>query len=75
MSLATILFEDDYIRGVMPVLFAEDAASAEAAMLAHPELARRDIMKLQKLFMAPESVTPSEGLQVLTKKILKLKML
>ena len=33
-------------------------------MLAKPELARKDIMKLQKLFFAPETVSPEGAVQV-----------
>jgi len=64
LPLVAATFEDDFIRGVKPLLFAVNASLAEAAMLAKPVLARKDIMKLQKIFFAPETVTPEEAIQV-----------
>ena len=65
--MESILFEDDYIGGIIPVLFAEDAAAASVALLANPSLARKDVQKLQKLFFAPESIIPDEAVQVVNK--------
>ena len=64
LSLESILFEDEFIRGILPVLFAENADTAEAAMLANPGLARKDVMKLQRLFIAPESIPVAAAIQV-----------
>ncbi len=64
MTLEAVLFEDDYIKGIMPVLFAENPEAALAAMTANPDLARKDVCKLQKLFFAPESLSPAEAIQV-----------
>ena len=64
LPLEALLFDDDYIRGIIPVLYAEDPVTATAALLANPNVARKDVQKLQKLFFAPESVIPEEAVQV-----------
>ena len=64
LPLEALLFDDDYIRGIIPVLYAEDAVTASAALLANPNLARKDVQKIQKLFFAPESVIPEVAIQV-----------
>jgi hypothetical protein len=71
------LFEDEYLRGMIPILFADNAESASTAMAANPVTARKDINKLQKLLIAPESTTPETALQVkavFTNRILKFKI-
>ena len=64
VPLAADLFEDDVIHGVKPILFAEDPAAATEAMLANLELAQRDVVKLQKILFAPESISPAAAVQV-----------
>ena len=54
-------------KGIGPYSFAEAPAEAEEAMMAHPEGARRDLMKLQKDFFAPENVTAAAALQMVAK--------
>ena len=46
------------------MVFAEDVHSAEAALLSNQYLAKKDIMKLQKLFFAPETVSSESSIQV-----------
>jgi hypothetical protein len=64
LPLEAILFEDDFIRGIVPVLFADNPEVAEATLLAAPHLTRKDVMKLQKLFFAPEAIPASAAIQV-----------
>jgi hypothetical protein len=64
LPLDVWLFEDDGMRGVVPILFADDPSAAELAMAANPDLARRDVCRLQKLFLVPESIDPISAIQV-----------
>jgi hypothetical protein len=58
------MFEDDFARGIIPHLFAEVPMDAEASLLSHLEQSRRDVMKLQRIFLAPENVAAVSAIQV-----------
>lgn len=59
--------DDDYLSGVVPVLYAEDPATAEAAILANHETAVKDVEKLNRVFFIPECVSRDEALQIVRK--------
>jgi len=64
VPLEAEMLDEDFFKGVKPLLFAVDPSIGEAALLAKPILARKDIMRLQRLFFAPETVSPKEAIQV-----------
>jgi len=64
LPLDADLFEEDYLKGMVPILFAENQEAAGLAMAVCPVLARKDVNKLQKLLIAPESLSPEAALQV-----------
>ena len=56
--------DDDDMRGIKPSLYADSPGDAEAALLANPDQARRDVMRLQRIFFAPESISGIAAIQV-----------
>ena len=59
--------DDEYLSGTMPVLYADDPDTAEAAMALNPVQLKKDIEKLQKVFFLPESLDKEEALGVIRK--------
>ncbi len=54
-DLSTEYFDEDFLSGIMPVLFARDPRAAEAGIKANPETAMKDLDKLNRIFFIPES--------------------
>jgi hypothetical protein len=69
--LTADLYEDDFVTGVRPILFAENPADAEAVVMINQDVARRDIMKLQKAFFAPENLSSVEAVKVCKRNLFK----
>ncbi len=63
-ELSTKYFDEDFMSGVMPVLFARDPRAAEAGIKANPETAMKDLDKLNRIFFIPESVELSAALKI-----------
>jgi hypothetical protein len=60
-------FEDDFLSGVSPVLFANDPQASEAAIRANPEIAKKDLDRLNRCFFVPESVELDAALKTVKK--------
>jgi hypothetical protein len=60
-------FEDDFLSGVSPVLFANDPQASEAAIRANPEIAKKDLDRLNRCFFVPESVELDAALKIVKK--------
>jgi hypothetical protein len=54
--LDTEYLDDDFVSGVMPVLFAADIAAARQAMSVNITPLRKDLDKINRMFFTPESV-------------------
>ncbi len=52
----TEYLDDDFVSGVMPVLFAADIAAARQAMSVNIMPLRKDLDKINRMFFTPESV-------------------
>jgi hypothetical protein len=48
--------EDDILSGVKPILFADDPKVSEAAILADPATALKDLDRLNRSFFIPETI-------------------
>jgi hypothetical protein len=60
-------FEDDFLSGVFPVLFANDLQASEAAIRANPEIANKDLDWLNRCFFVPDSVKLDAALKIVKK--------
>jgi hypothetical protein len=60
-------FEDDFLSGVSPILFANDPQASEAAIRANPEIAKKDLDRLNRCFFVPESVELDAALKIVKK--------
>ncbi len=60
-------FEDDFLSGVSPVLFANDPQASETAIKANPEIAKKDLDRLNRCFFVPESVELEAALKIVKK--------
>ncbi len=63
-DLSTEYFDEDFLSGIMPVLFARDPRAAEASIKANPETAMKDLDKLNRIFFIPESVELDGALKI-----------
>jgi hypothetical protein len=63
-DLSTEYFDEDFMSGIMPVLFARDPRAAEAGVKANPETAMKDLDKLNRIFFIPESVELDGALKI-----------
>jgi hypothetical protein len=63
-DLSTEYFDEDFLSGIMPVLFARDPRAAEAGIKANPETAMKDLDKLNRIFFIPESVELDGALKI-----------
>ncbi len=52
----TEYLDDDFVSGVMPVLFAADIAAARQAMSVNITPLRKDLDKINRIFFTPESM-------------------
>jgi hypothetical protein len=63
-ELSAEYFDEDFMSGVMPVLYARDPRAAEAGNKANPQTAMKDLDKLNRIFFIPESVKLSAALKI-----------
>jgi hypothetical protein len=63
-DLSTEYFDEDFLSGIMPVLFARDPRAAKAGIKANPETAMKDLDKLNRIFFIPESVELDGALKI-----------
>jgi hypothetical protein len=61
------LFDGEVLRGVVPVLFAENPAGAETTLHGDPANARKDVDRLQRSLFQPEILSTSDAIQVCKK--------
>jgi hypothetical protein len=60
-------FEDDFLSGVSPVLFANDPKAAEEAIRANQETAKKDLDRLNRCFFVPECIELEAALKLVKK--------
>jgi hypothetical protein len=60
-------FEDDFLSGVSPVLFANDPKAAEDAIRANKETAKKDLDRLNRCFFVPECIELEAALKLVKK--------
>jgi hypothetical protein len=63
-ELSTEYFDEDFMSGIMPVLFARDPRAAKAGIKANPETVKKDLDKLNRIFFIPESVELDGALKI-----------
>ena len=63
-ELSAEYFDEDFMSGVMPILFARDPRAAEASIKANPVTAMKDLDKLNRIFFIPESVELTAALKI-----------
>ncbi len=63
-DLSTEYFDEDFLSGIMPVLFARDPKAAESGIRNNPETAMKDLDKLNRIFFIPESVELPAALKI-----------
>jgi hypothetical protein len=59
--------EEDYLSGLLPVLFANDAASAEKGMRENPASTMKDLDRINRVFFNPETVDLESALGIVRK--------
>jgi hypothetical protein len=59
--------DDDFLSGVLPVLFAANPHIAEAAIVANPDNAKKDLERLARMFFIPEGLNIEMAAQVVRK--------
>ena len=60
-------FEDDFLSGVSPILFANDPKAAEDAIRANQETAKKDLDRLNRCFFVPECIELEAALKLVKK--------
>ncbi len=59
--------DEDFLSGIMPVLFAANPHLAEAAIAANPGNTKKDLDRLARLFFIPEGLDVEMAAQVVRK--------
>jgi hypothetical protein len=60
-------FEEDFLYGISPVLFATDPKASEDGIRANTETAKKDLDRLNRIFFVPESVELNAALKIVKK--------
>jgi hypothetical protein len=60
-------FEEEFLSGVSPVLFAEDLDEAKRCILSRPETAWKDLERIQRMFFMPENIKLEAAFKVIKK--------
>ena len=60
-------FAQDFMSGIIPVLFAEDPKAAELAILADEYTAMKDLDRINRSFFIPESIDLEAAFKVVKK--------
>jgi hypothetical protein len=66
-NLEADYLEDEYLSGLLPVLFANDAESAEKGLQDNPDSTMRDLSRLNRVFFSPETVSIEAAIAVVRK--------
>jgi hypothetical protein len=66
-NLETDYIDEEYLSGLLPVLFAADPKEAEAGIKAHQAFALKDIDRLNRMFFIPEGLDLEEAHKVVKK--------
>jgi hypothetical protein len=66
-SLEADYLDEDYLSGLIPVLFANDAVSAEKGLRENTASTVKDIDRLNRIFFAPETVDLEAALAIVKK--------
>ena len=59
--------DEDYLSGLLPVLFADNVAAAEKSLLANKTATTRDLERLNRIFFVPETVGLEDALKIVKK--------
>ena len=59
--------DDNFMSGLLPTLYSEDPPVSEAALLADPIRARKDLESLNRVSFMPENISLDEALRVVKK--------
>jgi hypothetical protein len=60
-------FEDEFMSGVSPILFAEDTDEAKRCLLSRPETTWKDLERIQRIFFMPESIALEAAYKIVKK--------
>ena len=60
-------FEEDFLYGISPVLFATDPKASEDGIRANTETVKKDLDRLNRIFFVPESVELNAALKIVKK--------
>ncbi len=60
-------FEEDFLYGISPVLFATDPKASEDSIRANTETVKKDLDRLNRIFFVPESVELNAALKIVKK--------
>jgi hypothetical protein len=66
-DVAADLLDDDFLDGIMPVLFAEDTGRAEEGLAANLDTTRKDLERLAKVYFVPETLNLEQAEAVVKK--------
>jgi len=58
------MFDTDSFSGVIPVMFADNPATAEVAFLADGPTARRDVDRMMRVLFQPETVSGIDAIEL-----------
>jgi hypothetical protein len=67
LSLDADYLDEDYLSGLVPVLFANDAASAKKGLRENTASTMKDIDRLNRIFFASETVDLEAALAIVKK--------
>jgi len=65
--LSAEYLDEEFLSGLMPTLYSEEPASSEAALLADPIRAQKDVEALNRVFFIPEVVQLEDALKIVRK--------
>jgi len=59
--------DDDYLTGLMPVLFSEEPATSEQALKDDPALLKKGVESLQRAYFIPEHLALDKAVKLVKK--------
>jgi hypothetical protein len=65
--LSAEYLDEEVLSGLLPTLYSEEPAASEAALLADPVRAQKDVEALNRVFFIPEVVQLEEALKIVRK--------
>jgi hypothetical protein len=66
-DISADLLDDEFLDGVMPVLFAEDPKMAEEGLMQNIDAMRKDLERLAKVYFVPETLNLEQAEAVVKK--------